>query len=1322
MRRGRTGTIVVTVPPARALRPAADVCDASKMRIEFSPNAGDTLAYLLEPFAVTVRVCDRAAHSHTSACAVDCAEEDVAVEIWTNAHTVTSFEVVHGERDAVRAAWHAEACSRVAAPSFGTHAYSSFTNLSYANPASSSSLSTMAGGEVEEFRCILIPTAAGRYEYTARVTIGGVVTWAGSYAANAVLTIASTHAGTPTTAAQLPAPHTPTHAPYAPANVHDVGLPLRPALARLFPRVFRAVVRRLARVRGHAHSSDALAAYTLALVSAELAARGETAATRSAVVDMCLRLGATGVTAHAPHTRIMSHSELACDSPSSPRRTGTGGSGWFASRTNMSRLLKRYLGDTGAARASNTLWGESIPGSHTCVFGILRSDTHTHIAGRFAHLLVRADVSPSAEASYIVCDMARVRDVVRSWAAHRVTRSTTPSTLSQTDSEGDTASVCTSSRASTPPHSPRAGGVDADVLELSPAPPTTHAHARPHSLAPVYSCVASHHAHRACVALLQCASSPLDTPLLEMLLFLLRNGAWVSVAAHARSVHAEGFVEVALRLCDAQDARVWLGHLITACYAPPHMHNGATLPSARSSSSFNLVNEASGDASQPVCVCPDATTCASLVSRLIMHVGETIVDMLSRSVAVTRDATVHAVLAELDMPHSEGEADTMERATGVGAGAASSSPGTSARNLPASVSNNSGAAVMKGNGTPPRGHARGSSDADPPMAAARMHSQASMPGSVSPRPFHTLEPAGPAARRASRTRVATQYVHVREDVITVLSDDDTDDELEPYLHSHSRARPSASHAPVDECASVRECATLCGTLVKETHTYVQAYTAAHPAIRAAVHVGLTSSAASAVVALGQMGGQASAFHTRSHSGDAATAPSLTLVSAPTGPALGVSLVSRTYARVAGQLSAALTRACVLSDVHTHAGVYSHMLKSLQMTVHASAHTRVPTRRGEEPVGTVVLNALCDAWGCTRVSVDKERAWLQLLTAATGAHTCIDAATLVRVCTRVCMCMTSQAVAVANDALCACLPRATASTHARASTTAVLQPAAFAHMCVLDPACAAAIAIGCARNVGVNVYVPTRTRMHGSVSSSGTTLASPVSCGDSEGSPASDDSGSLQRSLSAPAAPTGEVSQPIHYMRTCMRVTDMLLECVRVYAAAGAEDGSPTPQPSLDVYGPNAPIIKLPRPPVTPAAATPIPRGSQRFSAAMVAAAARAVASRDATPPPSRGHWNSTVRYNALVVLQQVDKAMKEHVHTLMRSHAHCNRAWDVELAAHIRARTVTPVRGSDDEVHALSSAASSLSLQCDAHTCRSSPVAIPVTARYGHALKDVLAQ
>jgi predicted transcriptional regulator len=114
----------------------------------------------------------------------------------------------------------------------------------------------------------------------------------------------------------------------------DNGPVWRAKLGSFFPRMYRIALRRLARLRT-AGESDYLACYTLALLLSELRMRGERAAVLVALLDMCLRLPG----------------------------------GWFASRSQMSKLLRRWLGDS-AARVASQLWAQPPPGVFLGLYGV----------------------------------------------------------------------------------------------------------------------------------------------------------------------------------------------------------------------------------------------------------------------------------------------------------------------------------------------------------------------------------------------------------------------------------------------------------------------------------------------------------------------------------------------------------------------------------------------------------------------------------------------------------------------------------------------------------------------------------------------------------------------------------------------------------------------------------------------------------------------------------------------------------------------------------------------------------------------------------------
>lgn len=108
-------------------------------------------------------------------------------------------------------------------------------------------------------------------------------------------------------------------------------IPTRAQLAEHFPSAYRAVMRRLARARPFPSESDALAAYSLAMLGAELRVHGEPISVVGALADACLRCpGGAATSATAGFTV-------------------TGGSTpWFNSRGQMVKLLRRWLGDSGA--------------------------------------------------------------------------------------------------------------------------------------------------------------------------------------------------------------------------------------------------------------------------------------------------------------------------------------------------------------------------------------------------------------------------------------------------------------------------------------------------------------------------------------------------------------------------------------------------------------------------------------------------------------------------------------------------------------------------------------------------------------------------------------------------------------------------------------------------------------------------------------------------------------------------------------------------------------------------------------------------------------
>ena len=162
---------------------------------------------------------------------------------------------------------------------------------------------------------------AGRFEFTVRRvdTLTGGIEWAAGWGSNGVVVVSEP--------SSLPAAAS--SAPSAPPSPDVCPVP-RSVLARSLVRFYRLALMRLGAIRPLPHDSNFLAAYTLALLGAELHTRGESAAVIATLFDMCLRLG--------------------------------GPASWLGVRSSLVKLLRRWLGDSGAQRAVWACWGAAPVG------------------------------------------------------------------------------------------------------------------------------------------------------------------------------------------------------------------------------------------------------------------------------------------------------------------------------------------------------------------------------------------------------------------------------------------------------------------------------------------------------------------------------------------------------------------------------------------------------------------------------------------------------------------------------------------------------------------------------------------------------------------------------------------------------------------------------------------------------------------------------------------------------------------------------------------------------------------------------------------------
>ena len=128
----------------------------------------------------------------------------------------------------------------------------------------------------------------------------------------------------------------------------------RAELALHFPRIFRLALRRLLTIRPSATpvEGEYPVAYCLALLGCELRVRGEATAVLSSLFDSCLRLG---LPATAAGTAFGSAAATGGGGVNSLGGSSSWG-GWFTTRSSISKLLRRWLGEAGAcSKCSSSL-------------------------------------------------------------------------------------------------------------------------------------------------------------------------------------------------------------------------------------------------------------------------------------------------------------------------------------------------------------------------------------------------------------------------------------------------------------------------------------------------------------------------------------------------------------------------------------------------------------------------------------------------------------------------------------------------------------------------------------------------------------------------------------------------------------------------------------------------------------------------------------------------------------------------------------------------------------------------------------------------------